>query len=120
MNMSTSRFRTLLAFGLLAAGVSGAWAQPSVAQLRYQQQIARCNDGTLPAPARDACVRDAGNLLDRIEGGPPPEAAVTSRDGRATVIAPEGTTPSSGGADTRPSRDGRAIVVPSAESAAPR
>jgi len=114
--MSALHLRTLFLAGLLAGGASLAAAQPSAAQQRYDQQIARCNDGTLPAPAREACVRAAGNLLDRVEGGPPPAAAVTSRDGRATVVAPEGSAPSSGGADARPSGDGRAIVVPSAES----
>lgn len=114
--MSAQRLRTLFLTGLLVSGASLAVAQPSAAQQRYEQQIARCNDGSLPAPAREACVRAAGNVLDRVEGGPPPAAAVTSRDGRATVVAPEGTVPSSGGADARPSRDGRAIVVPSAES----
>ena len=114
--MRARHLRTFFLAGLLAGGASLAAAQPSAAQQRYDQQIARCNDGTLPAPAREACVRAAGNLLDRVEGGPPPAAAVTSRDGRATVVAPEGTAPSSGGADARPSGDGRAIVVPSAQS----
>lgn len=112
--------RTLFALGLLAAGVSSASAQPSAAQQRYEQQVARCNDGTLPAPAREACIRAAGNILDNANGGPPNEAAVPSQDGRATVVAPQGTVPSSGGAGTVPSRDGRALIVPSAETAPAR
>jgi CHASE3 domain sensor protein len=111
---------SLIALGLMAAGVSAVGAQPSATQQRYEQQVARCNDGTLPAPSREACIRAAGNSLDNASGGPPAEAAVPSRDGRATVVAPEGTTPSSGGAGTVPSRDGRALIVPSAESAPAR
>lgn len=118
--MTKQRIRTLFAFGLLAAGACAVGAQPTAAQQRYDRQIARCNDGTLPAPAREACVRGAGNRLDNVNGGPPSEAAVPSPDGRAIVVAPEGTTPSSGGAGTVPSRDGRALIVPSAESAPTR
>ncbi len=118
--MKPQHLRNLVALGLLAAGVSAVVAQPSAAQQRYEQQVARCNDGTLPAPAREACIRAAGNILDNASGGPPTEAAVPSRDGRAIVVAPEGTVPSSGGAGTVPSRDGRALIVPSAEGAPAR
>lgn len=120
MFMKPQCIRTLFALGLLAAGASGVGAQPSTAQQRYAQQVARCNDGTLPAPAREACIRAAGNILDSASGGPPTEAAVPSRDGRAIVVAPEGSVPSSGGAGTVPSRDGRALIVPSAEGAPTR
>jgi hypothetical protein len=37
---------------------------------------------------------------------------VTSTDGRATVITPEGSTPPASGSDPVTSRDGRANVVP--------
>jgi hypothetical protein len=117
MNRSCRR----LAFSLLVAGgATVAIAQTATPQQRYEQQLARCNDGSLAAPAREACVRAAGTQLDRANGGLPSEAPVTTQDGRATVVAPEGSNPGSGGSGTVPSRDGRAAIVPPAGSATPR
>jgi hypothetical protein len=112
------------AAGALAA--SNAWAQSAsdaatLAQQRYQQALAACNDGSLPAPARDACVRSAGRQLDRVNGGPPVETPTATPDGRATVVAPVGAPPPPSDANTTTSRDGRAtIVAPSDGTAAPR
>lgn len=106
--------------GALAA--SGAWAQSTdaVAQERYQRALAVCNDGSLPAPERNSCVRMAGRQLDRTNGGPPVDTPTATPDGRATVVAPAGSTPPSD-ADTTTSRDGRAtIVAPSDGTATPR
>jgi hypothetical protein len=101
-----------------------ARAQPTpdaaAAQQRYEREVGACNSGALPAPAREACIRDAGHALDRARGGPPNDVTVPSADGRATIVAPEGATPPSGGSDTVPSRDGRATIVLPADRAAPR
>ena len=101
-----------------------AQAQPapdlSTAQQRYEREVAACNSGALAAPAREACIRDAGMALDRARGGPPGNVTVPSADGRATIVASEGATPPSGGSDTVPSRDGRATIVLPADRTAPR
>jgi len=110
---------------LLGAGLAVAaagFAQPSgdALQQRYEREIAACNSGKLAAPAREACVRAAGNALDRARGGPPAEVPQPSADGRATIVAPPGAAPSSG-SDAITSRDGRAtIVLPPDRSAPPR
>jgi hypothetical protein len=99
---------------LLAMAVSAS-AQPSptlaTAQQRYEREIAACNDGSRPAPARDACVRDAGRMLDRARGGPPTDVAAPSSDGRATIVSPAGAALPSSGSDETTSRDGRATIV---------
>ena len=108
-------------FALLMMG-SALWGASLVAtaqqrqqqltpQQRYEQQLAYCNSGKLPEPARNACVRDAGNLLDRSVGGPPPNEMSTSQDGRATIISPAGLPPPNSGSDDTTSRDGRATIV---------
>ncbi|MFM9426146.1 hypothetical protein RCH10_002586 [Variovorax sp. GrIS 2.14] len=110
----------IVMLGSLAA--SGAWAQSTdaVAQERYQRALAVCNDGSLPAPERNGCVRMAGRQLDRTNGGPPVNMPTTTPDGRATVVAPVGSTPPNDD-DTTTSRDGRAtIVAPSDGTATPR
>jgi hypothetical protein len=111
----TSIQLTLFSAAVLAA--TSLQAQTSdeavaAAQRQYETDIASCNTGALPAPMREACVRSAGLRLDRARGGPPADAPVTSTDGRATVITPEGSTPPASGADPVTSRDGRANVVP--------
>ena len=107
----------------LAVASFGASAQAPnqlTPQQRYQQQIAYCNSGRLPDPARNACVRDAGNLLDRSVGGPPPNEMSTSQDGRATIIGPSGLPPPNSGSDDVTSRDGRATIVLPANQSPPR
>jgi hypothetical protein len=101
---------------------AGAAAQAgSTAQQRYERALAACNRGSLPAPRREACVRAAGNALDRALGGTPAAAPRPSDDGRATVVSPPGAPPpSSGGGNAVPSSDGRATIVPPADRTAPR
>ena len=91
--MIRSVFRASLCAGLLAAGF-GAGAQTATdlqqAQERHARQLAVCNSGKLPAPEREACVRDAGAALDRVRGGPPANVTTRTPDGRATVVTPAG------------------------------
>jgi hypothetical protein len=116
-----------LAGAALVTGTSG-FAQPSPmatdpaeAQRRYETRIAECNGSGMPAPARNACVRNAGLLLDRTLGGPPANTEIDTPDGRATVIAPSGSIAPRTGSDTVTSGDGRAtIVVPADGIGMPR
>ncbi|RYX89889.1 MAG: hypothetical protein EOO28_31400 [Comamonadaceae bacterium] len=86
------------------------------AQATYNRTVTACNTANLPAPQREACVRDAGAALDRARGGPPTPVQATSTDGRATVMTPQ-VTVSPGSAiqtpptDVRTSTDGRATIV---------
>ncbi|MDB5895318.1 MAG: hypothetical protein JWQ88_2849 [Rhodoferax sp.] len=120
-----------MALVLAAATLATAFpakAQPAdtaavAAQQAYEKQVAACNAGNLPAPAREACVRNAGNALDRARGGPPVGVPIATPDGRATVIAPEGSVapladpvppslaPPPGSAGTVTTPDGRATIV---------
>ena len=93
----------------LAAGAQTA-ADLAKAQQRHDQQIAKCNDGSLAAPAREACVRDAGAALDRARGGPPRNVTKRSTDRRSTVVTPQGA-PAPSGTETNRSGDGRSTVV---------
>jgi hypothetical protein len=68
----------------LASAQSGT-ADPKA---RYDRDIARCNRGTLPAPAREACIRQAGLAFDKATGGITGTRETTSPDGRATVMEP--------------------------------
>ena len=119
-----THLRISAAAALVALGASGAFAQSATevaAQQRYQQALGQCNDGSLPAPTRDACVRSAGRQLDRVNGGPPVETPTATPDGRAVVVAPIGAPPPPSDVNTTTSRDGRAtIVAPSDGTAAPR
>ena len=91
--MIRSAFRVSLCAGLLVAGF-GAGAQTAndlqQAQERHARQLAVCNSGKLPAPEREACVRDAGAALDRARGGPPANITTRTPDRRATVVTPAG------------------------------
>ncbi|KQP44579.1 hypothetical protein ASF44_27235 [Pseudorhodoferax sp. Leaf274] len=97
---------------VLLGSLGPAWGQSNVAEQVYQSDLAICNSGQLSAPARDACVREAGRRRDAARGGPPPEIPQTTPDGRATVITPEGAATPPTSSDAVPSRDGRANVVP--------
>lgn len=110
----------LLCAGLAAASAVLAQPRPDALQQRYEREVAACNSGRLAAPAREACIRAAGNALDRARGGPPTEVAQPSADGRATIVAPAGAVPPSGGPDAITSRDGRATIVLPADRTAPR
>ncbi|HSV54479.1 MAG TPA: hypothetical protein VLJ57_20320 [Burkholderiaceae bacterium] len=81
------------------------------AQQRYEREVASCNNGAMAAPDREACIRIAGTRLDRVRGTPAVDAPLTTPDGRATVVAPEGATMPSGSSNADTSRDGRATVV---------
>lgn len=92
------------------AGAATSAADLAKAQQRHDQQIAKCNDGSLAAPAREACVRDAGAALDRARNGPPRNVTKRSADRRSTVVTPQGAaTPP--GTETVRSGDGRSTVV---------
>jgi hypothetical protein len=111
-------------FAVLLLAAASAGAQPSsglaTAQQRYDRAIAACNNGSLPAPAREACVRDAGRMLDRARGGPPTDVAAPSPDGRATIVSPAGAALPSSGSDATTSRDGRATIVLPADAPPPQ
>jgi len=114
------RFLPFLCAALAAASTAPAQPAPDTLQLRYEREIAACNSGKLAAPAREACIRAAGNALDRARGGPPAEVPQSSADGRATIVAPAGGTPPSSGSDAITSRDGRATIVLPADRTAPQ
>lgn len=105
---------TLLVLVLALCSAAAAHAQLPVerAQQIYDSDIAACNRGDLPDPMRRACVRAAGERLDRARGVAPADTAVTSPDGRATVIVPEGTRLPPTSSEALPSPDGRSSVVP--------
>ena len=106
-----TRTRIFIAVGALVLAASAGAQTVSAAQQRYQAELAVCNAGNLAAPARDACVRDAGLALDRARGGPPVDVPRQTSDGRSTVVAPAGAPPPETDSDTRTSRDGRATIV---------
>jgi hypothetical protein len=131
MNADMSSHRNVqTGAGVLAAlamvGLSfTAAAQPAgssgvTPQQRYEQQLARCNSGSLPEPARDACVRDAGRMLDQALGGTPGNVTTTTEDGRATVVNPSGLPVPNSGSDATTSRDGRSTIVVPADQQPPK
>ena len=120
MESPMKRCLFFLCAGLAAASAAQTPPAPDAAQQRYEREIAACNSGRLAAPAREACIRAAGTALDRARGGPPAEVPQPSNDGRATIVAPPGAAPSSGGPDTITSRDGRATIVLPADRTAPQ
>ncbi|MDM0031018.1 hypothetical protein QTI33_02555 [Variovorax sp. J22P271] len=99
--------------GVLLAAALGAWAQTPTdlqqAQERHERQLAVCNSGKLPAPEREACVRDAGAALDRARGGPPANVTTRTPDRRATVVTPAGQ-PVPGATETVRSRRSTTVV----------
>ena len=101
----------------LVACATLAGAQTDTPQQRYDSLIARCNDGTMPRPERDACVRDAGLALQQGRWG---NSGNSQTEDRSTVISPSGA--SRAGTDSSTvftSPDGRAVIVPPAGSAPP-
>ncbi|MDM0014927.1 hypothetical protein QTH87_20955 [Variovorax sp. J22P168] len=100
---------------LLAGCATMAGAQTY--QQRYDQLIARCNDGTMPRPERDACVRDAGLALERARQG---SSGGSQTENRSTVIVPDGASRAGTDSSTEyTSQDGRAVIVPPAGSPPP-
>jgi hypothetical protein len=89
------------------------------AQMRYERRLAECNVGTLAAPDRATCVRNAGTIFDSERAGLPTPPTVTTNDGRATVVRPStvpaGAVPAPDTSTTGvTSTDGRAtVIVPS-------
>ena len=126
------RYRTvfpmLLAVATVGVAVSGAMLglpagaqalsqqMSSVeAQMRHERALAECNAGSLAAPDRQTCVRNAGQVFDNQRAGlqaPNP----TTADGRATVV-PSTTLPAviAVPADSTTtgmtSQDGRATII---------
>lgn len=102
-----------LSVGLLSAGAAMAQVGTApAAQERYDRQIAQCNSPGRPAPQREACVRAAGRMLDRANGGVPPEPVPQpSADGRAIVMTPPGAPPPPSASDYVTSPDGRAVIA---------
>ena len=100
------------AVAALLGGAGPAWAPPGMVERVYESDLAICNSGKLSAPAREACVREAGRRRDAARGGPPAEILQTTPDGRATVLTPEGAPTPPTSSDPVPTRDGRANVVP--------
>lgn len=99
----------------LALACTRAFAQntplPETAAQRYERQLDACNMSTMPAPAREACIRNAGLAMDAARGGAPNNVEMESADGRATIIAPAGSRTPLSGSGTRTTDDGRATVV---------
>lgn len=105
------------AAAMLAACATLVGAQTDDPQQRYNRLIARCNDGTMPDPERDACVREAGHAFDRARLG---SSGDSETENRSTVITPIGV--SIEGTDSSTiytSPDGRAVIVPPAGSPPP-
>jgi hypothetical protein len=103
---------------LLASAASFAQSQSDLVQAQdvYNRAIAACNSGSLAAPRREACVRDAGAALDRVRGGPATPVEATSTDGRAIIMTPQvssgpGTNSQPPASDIKTSNDGRATIV---------
>lgn len=96
---------------LLVAAASQAQNTTDLAQAqaRFDQEVARCNGGKLPAPERDACVRNAGAALDRARGSAPGTVTTRTPDRRATVVKPEGA-PVPGATETVRSRRSTTVV----------
>ncbi|KQP22800.1 hypothetical protein [Pseudorhodoferax sp. Leaf267] len=100
---------------LIAMPLAVAQPAPSPAEQArqiYQSDLATCNSGQLPAPLREACVREAGARFDRARGGVPGDTTVETPDGRATVVVPQGAPTPPTSSDVSPTPDGRANVVP--------
>ena len=107
----------LPAAAMLAACATLAGAQTQDVQQRYNAMLARCNDGTMPRPERDACVRDAGLAVERARWG---SSGDSETENRSTVISPSGATREGTDSSTLfTTPDGRAVIVPPAGSPPP-
>jgi len=103
------------------AASSAALSQQDIdaAMQRYERAMAACNEGSLPRPERDACVRDAGLAWDRAQRGLPGSTEVTSPGGRATIVVPQGSSPPRSDSDTITSPDGDSTIVLPADGSRP-
>ena len=104
---------------LAASTVAFSQQDIDAAMARYERAMAACNNGSLPRPERDACVRDAGIEWDRAQRGLPSAADVTSPGGRATVVVPQGSPPPLGDSETVTSPDGESTIVLPADGSRP-
>ena len=120
MNQRIALSLVTTASALLTAVAASAQPAAAAAQQRYERTLDGCNSGTLAAPAREACIRNAGRALDAARGGAPVDTEVESADGRATIIAPAGSATPLNSTDARTSSDGRATIVPPADRAVTR
>lgn len=101
----------LALFGLWAGAALGQAVAPLAAQ-QFERDVAACQQAGLAAPAREACVRAAGERLDRARGVLPADTVQTSPDGRASVVTPPGERAQVAPAEPVPTEDGRASVIP--------
>jgi hypothetical protein len=102
---------------IMAACATLAGAQTDAAQQRYDSLLARCNDGSMARPERDACVRDAGLALEQARWG---NSGQSQTEDRSTVVTPSGASREGTDSSTEyTSPDGRAVIVPPAGSAPP-
>jgi hypothetical protein len=114
---ASTSFRIRVPAAMLAACATLAGAQTDNAQQRYNSLLARCNDGTMARPERDACVRDAGHALDQARRG---SSGQSQSEDRSTVITPSGASREGTDSSTEyTSPDGRAVIIPPAGSAPP-
>ena len=113
--MTPHNFRIAFAATACALACATVSAQntavPETASQRYERRVDACNMSTMPAPAREACLRDAGLAMDAARGGAPTTVEMESTDGRATIIAPAGSRTPLSGSGTRTIDDGRATLV---------
>lgn len=103
------------------AASTAAFPQQDIdaAMQRYERAMAACNEGSLPRPQRDACVRDAGLAWDRAQRGLPPSTEVTSPGGRATIVVPQGSPPPLSDSELVTSPDGDSTIVLPADGSRP-
>jgi hypothetical protein len=81
------------------------------AQQQYELDIAICNTAGFAAPQREACIREAGQRLDRVRNAPPAGSTSDNQDGRATVVADPASASALQGSALQTTTDGRATVV---------
>ena len=106
------RLPTLLLSALTCVAASAQNTPlPETAAQRYERRLDACNMATMPAPAREACIRNAGLAMEAARGGAPNNVEMESADGRATIIAPAGSRTPLSGSGTRTTDDGRATIV---------
>lgn len=86
-------------------------ASATRAQQQYELDIAVCNTGGFPAPQREACIREAGQRLDRARQPTTQGSTMESVDGRATVVVDPGGSSALRGGALATTPDGRATVV---------
>ncbi|MBO9647978.1 MAG: hypothetical protein J7605_05660 [Variovorax sp.] len=118
--MTHRHWEALISGVALAAGAAAFGQQDlDAAMARYERVIAACNSGNLPRPERDACIRDAGQALDRVRRGQSTATDITTPDGRATVILPQTAPLPRSDSDMITSPDGDSTIVLPADGSRP-